>query len=115
MKLALNGRDAIPAAGSSGTTKIGLVACVFAKVQCTSCLGKLSGDYVDVVIADRESGVGSGILSAMFHLFITSKAPGARNGLGLLVADGLVHAVVGHIIVEHLHRLGTALRLVSKT
>lgn len=114
MNLVLNGRDAISAAGGTGTINVALTACALAQVQCTSCLATFSGNYVEVEVADSGSGVSSDASRAMFNLFYTTKAPGAGSGLGLSVVDGLVHAVGGHIVVEHLRPQGTAMRLVFK-
>jgi signal transduction histidine kinase len=61
---------------------------------------RVSGDLVEVAIADNGCGIGPTELNRVFDPFFTTKAVGEGTGLGLSISYGIVQRHAGTITVE---------------
>jgi signal transduction histidine kinase len=66
---------------------------------------------VEIRVADTGNGVPEADLPRLFEPFFTTKEMGEGNGLGLMVAKGIVTDHGGHIEVKSLEGEGTEFRL----
>ncbi|NNL65131.1 MAG: hypothetical protein HKP30_02705 [Myxococcales bacterium] len=67
---------------------------------------------VEVLLADSGSGIRAEHMDQLFEPFFTTKPAGQGNGLGLVVAQGIVRDHGGQIEVESAPDAGTCFRLV---
>jgi signal transduction histidine kinase/ActR/RegA family two-component response regulator len=111
MNLCINARDA---SGATGKIGIGLRLRPDMATTCASCGGAVSGDHVELSVADNGPGVRPEILSRLFDPFFTTKEVGKGTGLGLAVVHGIVHRVGGHILVETRPGEGMTVRLLFR-
>ena len=56
-----------------------------------------NGQGVDIELVDGGAGIPPEILPKVFDLFVTTKAPGKRTGLGLVISQEIVKAHGGAI------------------
>jgi len=96
LNLILNAADAMENGG--GSLRIGL--------------HPIGDDGVEVVVADTGPGISSEALDQIFEPFFTTKPAGQGNGLGLVVAEGIVHDHGGEIVADSAEGKGTTFRIV---
>ncbi|MFK5950855.1 MAG: ATP-binding protein [Methylococcales bacterium] len=108
MNLCINARDAMDDKG-----KIDVTLSVASGVDtiCNSCHQPVSGDYIEVVVADNGSGIKPKIIEQLFEPFFTTKDIGKGTGMGLAMVHGIMHDHSGHIIVNSTLGEGTEFRL----
>lgn len=97
MNLVINARDASDAHG-----EVSLIARLAASggLRCASCHEELRGNWVEVAVSDRGSGIAPEIRERMFDPFFTTKAVGQGTGMGLAVVHGVVHEFGGHVVLD---------------
>ena len=97
MNLCINARDAMSGSGelSLNVGKISLDERI-----CTSCLESISGDFIEISVADNGEGIPQTILHRIFDPFFTTKEVGKGTGMGLSMVHGIVHGSGGHLLVE---------------
>jgi len=111
LNLAVNARDAMP---SGGRLSIGARNKRMEEAES----GGLSGDFVQITVADTGSGIPPEILERVFEPFFTTKPVGKGTGLGLSqvygfakqsggLADLRTELGVGTEIILHLPRAST--------
>jgi signal transduction histidine kinase len=69
-------------------------------------------DEIEIVVADDGQGIPERDLPRIFEPFFTSKEAGAGNGLGLMVAKGIVKDHGGDMTVESEQGKGTEFQIV---
>ena len=102
MNLCINGRDAMPNGGAitiSAKNKAGLRS------------SGLSGDFVQVTIADNGFGMTPDVLAHALEPFYTTKDVGKGSGLGLAQAYGFAHSAGGRLDIESTVGKGTIISL----
>jgi PAS domain S-box-containing protein len=97
MNLIINARDAMQ---SSGRLKLTLRQIRCNDCVCTSCREPVSGDYVELSVADSGPGVPQEIVDRIFEPFFSTKEVGKGSGMGLATVHGIVHDCKGHIVVD---------------
>ncbi len=106
LNLLINARDSI-----SGNGRIDVrVGCVSAQGRCASCDAALSGEFVEIAVADTGHGISEELLPRIFDMFVSTRAPGSGTGIGLWLIHTLVHEYEGHVTVETSPR-GTTFRV----
>jgi len=95
LNLALNAADAMEDGG--GTLRV--------------TLRPGDDDTVELNFSDSGSGIATGDLGQVFDPFFTTKPAGQGNGLGLVVAEGIVHDHGGQIEVESRPGQGATFRI----
>ena len=106
LNLLINARDAI-----SGNGRIDVrVSCVAGQGRCASCDAGLSGEFVEIAVADTGHGISEELLPRIFDMFVSTRAPGSGTGIGLWLIHTLVHEYEGHVTVETSPR-GTTFRV----
>ena len=66
------------------------------------------GDYIRVTLSDTGCGIPPELIERVFEPFFTTKLPGEGTGLGLSMAYGFVQQSGGHIALESMPGVGTA-------
>ncbi|HQK14124.1 MAG TPA: PAS domain S-box protein [Anaerolineae bacterium] len=107
VNLALNARDAMP---NGGELHISLARIAGQPIQCVDCGPVLSGEWVEIAVADTGTGIPPEVLPHIFEPFFTTRAP-LGHGLGLAQVYGIVNQHGGHIAVETQPGKGTTFRL----
>lgn len=107
MNLVINARDASDA---HGEVKVLARQCLGRHLRCASCHEMLSGEWVEVTVADQGSGIADEVRERMFDPFFSTKPVGQGTGMGLAVVHGVVHEFGGHVVVES-GREGTQFRV----
>ncbi len=106
LNLLINARDAI-----SGNGRIDVRVGSFAgQGRCASCDTALSGEFVEIAVADTGHGISEELLPRIFDMFVSTRAPGGGTGYGLWLIHTLVHEYEGHVTVETSPR-GTTFRV----
>jgi len=95
LNLGLNAADAME--GGGGTLRV--------------TLRPVAGDRVELIFADTGTGIRAEQIDRIFDPFFTTKPAGQGNGLGLVVAKGIVDDHGGQIAVESTPGKGTAFRI----
>lgn len=96
MNLMINARDAI-----DGTGLIELSASVEgASEACAICHEQLHGRHVALRIRDTGCGIPEKVLPHIFDMYYSTREPGEGTGIGLWLANDVVHSYGGHITVE---------------
>jgi len=108
MNLIINAKDAMDGVGK---INISLANYNSSDEECTSCHQKITGNWVEIVVADNGSGMSKEVEERIFDPFFTTKALGQGTGMGLSVLHGIVKGHNGHIIVESTLGKGTRFRL----
>jgi CheY-like chemotaxis protein len=67
---------------------------------CTSCRKAMTGDLVELSVADTGPGIPPEVMERMFEPFFTTKEVGQGSGMGLSTVHGIVHEHGGHVVVE---------------
>jgi signal transduction histidine kinase/CheY-like chemotaxis protein len=102
INLCVNARDAI---SGKGTISIA------ARNRAGFSLGALSGDFVELTIADNGMGIPPELLARVFDPFFTTKEVGKGSGLGLAQVYGFVKQSGGHVDIQSELGHGTNVRL----
>ena len=97
LNLALNGRDAMP---EGGTVMIN-----------ASNHHDAEGDFVEIAVTDKGSGMTPEILAQAAQPFFTTKGPDEGSGLGLSMVYGFAEQSGGRLDIESKPREGTKARL----
>jgi CheY-like chemotaxis protein len=108
MNLCINARDAMDGAGEI------TVAVEDARPRaevCSSCRHEVSGDYVELSVADEGPGIADTLLDRLFEPFFSTKETGRGTGMGLAMVHGIVHEHGGHIVVDRAPGGGACLRI----
>lgn len=108
INLAVNARDAIIAAGGSGTITIRTKNVVIRSSDkryhdLTSAVSndKISvGRYVLIELSDNGIGIPQKIKDKIFEPFFSTKEIGSGTGLGLSTVYGIINQIGGHIYVD---------------
>ena len=108
MNLILNAKDAMDGAGE---IDVSLSNYTSSDEECNSCHKKITGHWVEVIVADNGSGMTKEVEERIFDPFFTTKGLGQGTGMGLSVLHGIVKGHGGHIIVESTLGKGTRFRL----
>lgn len=96
INLLINARDAI-----SGTGNITVSAYnTNVEYTCDSCGKSISGERVAIDVQDTGHGIPDDILTQIFEMYFTTRAPETGTGFGLWVVNNLVHEHHGHITVK---------------
>ena len=95
LNLLLNAADAMPDGGTLGLH-----------------LAPDAEDGIELRVSDTGAGIRPRDLARIFEPFFTTKAAGEGNGLGLMVAKGIVSDHGGHIEVNSEEGRGTEFRIV---
>jgi CheY-like chemotaxis protein len=108
LNLCINARDALDGAGT-----VGLIVreTRSADLVCTSCRGRIAGDFVELVVRDDGPGIPPAVMGRIFEPFFSTKEVGKGSGMGLAVVHGIVHEHGGHVVVEAPQERGTAFRI----
>jgi len=102
INLCVNARDAILGKGMIG---------IAARNRSGFSFGALSGDVVELAIADNGAGIAADLLTRVFDPFFTTKEVGKGSGLGLAQVYGFVTQSSGHIDIQSEPGKGTTVRL----
>ncbi|HCT99363.1 MAG TPA: hypothetical protein DF614_04680 [Methylococcaceae bacterium] len=111
INLLVNARDAIAYSASSGKIDVDVNLVHHVQGQCNACLATISGDFIELCIADAGQGMDEEVIKRIFDPFFTTKEVGEGTGLGLSVVSGIVHHSRGHIILQSTLQKGTRFRL----
>ncbi|MBX3317093.1 MAG: PAS domain-containing protein [Phycisphaeraceae bacterium] len=108
VNLVINARDAMPDGG--------LITIELANTQVDPALackieGMQPGQYVQIAVTDRGSGIPAENIPRIFEPFFTTKEQGKGTGLGLPTVMGIMQQSGGHIKVESEVGAGTTFRL----
>ncbi|MEI7797124.1 MAG: ATP-binding protein [Methylococcaceae bacterium] len=81
---------------------------------CVACGDKITGNFIEINVADNGTGITPKIINKIFDPFFTTKEQGAGTGLGLSAVSGIVHHCSGHILIDSVQtepNHGTTFRL----
>ncbi|MEQ8662559.1 MAG: PAS domain S-box protein, partial [Gammaproteobacteria bacterium] len=88
MNLCINARDAMD---GSGTLRIEVSQPRPRPRVCSACQQAVSGEYVELAVADSGPGLAPEVLERVFEPFFSTKAVGRGSGMGLATVHGIVH------------------------
>ena len=108
LNLVLNGRDAAP---DGGTLTIETRNMTIDSDYVMHHMEVDVGDYVELIVSDRGSGMSPETLRRAFEPFFTTKEVGKGSGLGLSMVYGFVKQSGGHVAIESEIGQGTAVRI----
>ncbi|HEX9771977.1 MAG TPA: PAS domain S-box protein [Steroidobacteraceae bacterium] len=104
LNLCINARDAVD---GSGTLRVGARPRTIDTGVCTACRRDVSGQFVEITVADEGSGMTREVAERIFEPFFSTKEARKGSGMGLAMVHGIVHEHGGHIIVDTAPGLGT--------
>jgi PAS domain S-box-containing protein len=108
LNLCVNARDAMPAGGQLMLSAENFSADVaYARAN----LAGHAGPYVVITVADTGMGMTAELIDRIFDPFFTTKSTEQRSGLGLSVAQGIIHSHEGFITVKSKLEQGSQFRL----
>ena len=108
INLCINASDAL---NGQGMIDIRLYREIVENKECHSCFEKISGEYAVLAIADRGHGIEESDISRVFDPFYTTKDLSEGAGMGLPVANGIMHEHNGHVQIQSELDHGTTVRL----
>ncbi|MCP4125614.1 MAG: response regulator, partial [Gammaproteobacteria bacterium] len=108
INLSINARDAMGGEGNL-TIRLGLTEDIDA--ECATCHRQVTGDWVELSVADTGGGIRVDILERIFEPFFTTKDVGKGTGLGLSVVHGIMRSHGGHVLVDTELEKGSTIRL----
>jgi PAS domain S-box-containing protein len=108
LNLVLNARDATPGGGElvieTRNARLG-------PEYVAHNLDVAIGDYVELSVADKGSGMPPDVAKRAFEPFFTTKDVGKGSGLGLSMVYGFVKQSGGHVAIESRVGQGTTVRI----
>ncbi len=108
MNLVINARDAMD---GGGHLQFSLLARRGLDEVCASCQEVITGEMIEISVADTGRGIAPERLNRIFEPFYTGKGVGKGTGLGLAVVHGIVHEHGGHILVDSAPGQGSRFRV----
>jgi len=111
LNLCINARDAM---SGIGVIRVMVRRAWTLNSICASCRQGVSGDYVELCVADDGPGIPPGILDRMFEPFFTTKEVGKGSGMGLSTVHGIVHDRGGHVVIETAPGQGARFRVLLR-
>jgi len=108
INLCLNAKDAMEGVGTL-TLTLGWNRGIGS--ECIACHKEVTGDWIDLSIADTGSGIEAEILERIFEPFFTTKDVGKGTGMGLSVLHTIVDSHGGHILIDTIINQGTTFHL----
>ena len=105
INLVLNGREAI---SGEGTVSIATKTVDLSRSPVPRMIGKKSGTYVALIIADTGRGMTPTEKARIFEPFFTTKDPKNNSGLGMAIVYGIVESYGGFIQVDSSPGKGSA-------
>jgi signal transduction histidine kinase/ActR/RegA family two-component response regulator len=108
MNLCINAKDAMD---GIGTLCIDLESIYQENAECSCCGESVTGQFVQIQIADSGIGISNEMLPHIFDPYFTTKEIGRGTGVGLSMVDNLMHEHGGHVQVVSRPRLGTTFKL----
>ena len=108
LNLVLNARDATPGGGELVIeTRNTMLDADFVAHN----LDVAMGDYVELSVADKGSGMTADVAKRAFEPFFTTKDVGKGSGLGLSMVYGFVKQSGGHVAIDSRLGQGTTVRI----
>jgi PAS domain S-box-containing protein len=95
--LIINARDAMK---QGGDIAISLKQVIKHELTCHSCAQTIEGEFIELCVADKGTGIEQKVIDNIFDPFFTTKPVGEGTGLGLSTVSKMVHDCDGHIIVD---------------
>jgi len=111
LNLCINARDAM---GGIGIIRVAAHPLPTKDLVCTSCRQVISGNFVELRIADTGPGITPAVIDRMFEPFYTTKEVGKGSGMGLATVHGIVHEHGGHVIVDTAPGRGATFRVLFR-
>ena len=108
LNLVINARDAMP---EGGALSISARNAALGPSDALARATGLSGDLVEIRIADTGQGMAPEVLARAFEPFFTTKDPGAGTGLGLPQVYGFVRQSNGGIHIDSAPGRGTVVHV----
>jgi len=108
LNLCINARDAM---NESGRITVNARRVRVAEMTCSSCRHRFSGEFAELAVSDRGSGIAPEALERIFDPFFSTKEIGQGTGMGLSIVHGVVHEHGGHVLVESRRTAGTTFRV----
>ena len=106
MNLSINGRDAMPGAG---TLTIETRNVTLDDADAFRQGSETIGDHVLIRVSDSGVGMSPEVRAHLFEPFFTTKPPGEGTGLGLATCHGIVTQAGGHIVVASEQGAGSSM------
>ncbi len=112
LNLAINGRDAIEAAGASGSAVL-RIALTNTRVDVAQAeqQGIEPGDYVSLSVTDSGAGMSEDTVARAVEPFFTTKGDGKGTGLGLPMVYGFARQSGGTMLIASKAGRGTTVSL----
>lgn len=107
LNLVINARDAIREFGKIEISQSSAsIDCV-----CSACNQHIKGYHITVAVHDTGHGIPGEIIQKIFDPFFTTKELGKGTGMGLAVAQELIHRMGGHITVKSKEGTGSTVTI----
>ena len=97
MNICLNAKDAMNGQGILNIS-IGLHKNI--NTECLICHKQVTGDWLELSVADNGTGITEDIIERIFEPFFTTKGVGKGTGLGLSMINSIVENHDGHILLN---------------
>jgi CheY-like chemotaxis protein len=111
MNLCINARDAMP---DGGRLSLSLRALQCSGLKCVLCHSTISGEWLELSVADTGCGVPEAQFDQIFQPFVTSKGVGEGSGMGLAVLAGLLRTYGAHVLLDSTVGQGSRFRLLLR-